>query len=452
MAQITRQQKYGAYTTVYVVVVVAVLAALNYLAFQNNKTFDTTANKRYSLSEQTVKIVKGLEQEVNISYWDEQQSFRAAEDLLSLYKNLSPKLKVEYNDAVKKPALARSAGVSALGTIIIESGDKREEAKSLTEEQITSALVRVLKGTTRTVCITQGAGERELDKTARDGYTAIKDLIEKDNFKLETLNLLEKAEIPERCTVTVVPGPKFDYPQEAVDVLKKTVESGGRVLFLLDPPFNVAKFKVSDNKALLDMLAGWGVKANRDLVVDLSRVGQMMGGAVLVNQYERHPIVQEMGKTPTVMGFARSLEIEEGKAARVEKLFSSLATSYSMKDLSKAELEPDPKKDTPGPFVMAVAGRYTSGEEKNEGRFVVVGNASFVENGYIRLYGNVDLFLNMLNWLTADEELISIRPKDPEDRRIQLDQGQLSTVIIVSQFVLPGIALLAAFLAWRRRR
>jgi ABC-type uncharacterized transport system involved in gliding motility auxiliary subunit len=452
MTNITRQQKYGAYTTVYVLVILAVLGALNYLAFKNNKTYDTTTSKRFSLSEQTQKVVRGLNKDVQITYWDEQQSFRNAQDVLSLYTNLSSKLKVEYNDAVKKPALARAAGVTTLGTIIVESGDKREEAKSLTEEQITSAIIRVLKGTTRTVCMAQGGGERELDKNARDGYTAIKELIEKDNYKLERINLLEKSEIPASCTVTVIAGPKFDYPQEAVNALKSKVESGGKVLFLMDPPFNVDKFKVSENKALLDMLGGWGVTLNKDLVVDLSRVGRMMGGAVLANKYESHPVVREMGQTPVVMGFARSLDAKSTDKATVEKLFSSLSSSFALTDLTKAEIEPDPDKDKQGPFTMAVAGKYNTGKENQEGRFIVLGNASFIENGYIRLYGNVDLFLNMLAWLAADEELISIRPKDPEDRRLQLDQGQLRTVIVVSQFVLPGLALAAAIWIWRKRR
>jgi ABC-type uncharacterized transport system involved in gliding motility auxiliary subunit len=452
MAKVTRQQKYGAYTTLYILVVVAALGALNYLAFKNNKTLDTTASKRFSLSEQTIKLVGGLKQDVQITYWDEQASFGPAKDLLTLYSNLSSKLKIEYNDAVKKPALARAAGVQSLGTIIVESGQRREEAKSLSEEQITSAIVRVLKGTTRTVCFAQGGGERDLEKNARDGYTAIKDLIEKDNFKLQTINLLEKSEIPGTCTVTVIAGPKFDYPQEAVAALKQNVETGGKVLFLLDPPFNVDKFKVSENKALLEMLGGWGVTMNKDLVVDLSRVGRMMGGAVLVNKYESHPIVREMGGQPVVMGFARSLEAKSTDKATVEKLFSSLTSSFAMTDLSKAEIEPNPEKDKQGPFLMAAAGRYNTGKENQDGRFVVVGNASFVENGYVRLYANMDLFLNMLAWLTADEELISIRPKDPEDRRIQLDQGQLQMVIVVSQFVLPALALAAAIAVWRKRR
>ncbi len=452
MANISRQQKYGAYTTVYILVILGVLGAINYLANKNNKTYDTTTAKRFSLSEQTQKVVRGLGQEVQITYWDEQQGFRNAQDVLSLYTNLSSKLKVEYNDAVKKPALARAAGVSSLGTIIVESGNKREEAKGLTEEQITSAIIRVLKGTTRTVCMAQGGGERDLDKNARDGYTAIKDLIEKDNYKLQRINLLEKSEIPESCTVTVVAGPKFDYPADAVNALKAKVESGGKVLFMVDPPFNMEKFKVSENKELVTMLGAWGVTLNRDLIVDLSRIGQRLGGAVLINKYESHPVVREMGQNPIIVAFARSVEGKSTDKATVEKLFASGPSSFSIADLTKAEIEPNPDKDKAGPFTLAVAGKYNTGKPNQEGRFIVLGSGSFVENGYISLGANVDMFLNMLAWLSADEELISIRPKDPEDRRIQLDQGQLRTVIIVSQFVLPALALVAAILVWRKRR
>jgi ABC-type uncharacterized transport system involved in gliding motility auxiliary subunit len=447
-----RQQKYSLYSTVYIIVVAGVLGIGNYLANKNNKTIDTTANKRYSLSDQTVKIVKGLDKEVLITYWDNADGFTAARDLLGQYTLLSSKLKVDYVDALKKPALARAAGITNLGTIVIESGKKREEAKSLSEEQITSAIVRVLKGTDRTVCFAQGGGEKQLDQSTRDGYSAVKDMVERDNYKVDTVNLLETATIPATCTVLVVPGPKFDYPAGAVETLKKHVEGGGKALFLLDPPFNVAKLRIAENKALVEVLGSWGVTLNKDLVVDLSRLGQMMGGAVLANRFDPHPIVREMGGRPVVMGFPRSLEAKSTDKTSVEKLFSSLPSSFALTNLSKAELEPDPSKDKRGPFPLAAAGSYRTGQEGKDGRFVVVGNSSFIENGSIQLYGNADLFLNMLAWLSADEDLISIRPKDPEDRRLQLEQGQMNTIIIVSQFVLPLIALGGAVYVWRKRR
>jgi ABC-type uncharacterized transport system involved in gliding motility auxiliary subunit len=221
---------------------------------------------------------------------------------------------------------------------------------------------------------------------------------------------------------------------------------------MLDPPFNVDKLKVAENKALVDVLAGWGVTLNKDLVVDLSRVGQMMGGAVLANKFEGHPIVREMSGRPVVMAFPRSMEGKSTDKSTVEKLFSSLSSSFALTDLTKAEIDPNPDKDKRGPFTMSVAGSYKTGQENKDGRFVVVGNSSFIDNGNIQLYGNSDLFLNMLAWLSADEDLISIRPKDPEDRRIQLEQGQMNTLIIVSQFVLPLIALGAAVWIWRKRR
>lgn len=447
-----RQKQYSIYSTFYVFVVIAVLGVANYLANKNNKTFDTTSNKRYSLSEQTTKVVKGLGKDVNITYWHGEEGAGAAKDVLAQYTALSSKLKVEYVDAIKKPTLARAAGITNLGTIVIESGTRREEAKGITEEQITSALVRVLKGTERTICFAQGGGEKDLDKSARDGYTAVKDAIERDNFKILKLNLLESSEIQSKCTALVIPGPKFDYPAASVDSLKKHVESGGKVLFMLDPPFQVEKLRVSENKALIDVLAGWGVTVNKDLVVDLSRVGQMMGGAVLANKFESHAVVREMGGRPVVMAFPRSMEGKSTDKTTVEKLFSSLSSSFALTDLSKAEIDPNPDKDKRGPFTMSVAGSYKTGQENKDGRFIVVGNSSFIDNGNIQLYGNSDLFLNMLAWLSADEDMISIRPKDPEDRRIQLDQGQLNTVIAVSQFVLPLIALGAAIYIWRKRR
>ncbi|WP_031496980.1 GldG family protein [Bryobacter aggregatus] len=447
-----RQRQYSIYSTFYVFVIIAVLGVANYLANKNNKTYDTTANKRYSLSDQTVKIVKGLKDDVNITYWDNSEGFGAARDILNQYTALSSKLKVEYADAVKKPALARAAGVTNFGTIVIESGKRREEAKGLTEEQITSALVRVLKGTDRTVCFAQGGGEKDLDKSTRDGFSAVKDLVEHDNYKIAKLNLLESSDIPAACTLVVIPGPRFDYPTASVDSLKKYVEGGGKALFMLDPPFNVEKLRVNENKALVDALASWGVTLNKDLVVDLSRVGQMMGGAVLAKDFDTHAVVSGMAGKPVVMSFPRSMEGKSTDKTTVEKLFSSMSSSFALTDLSKAELEPNPAKDKRGPFTMSVAGTYKTGQANKDGRFVVVGNSSFVDNGNVQLYGNSDLFLNMLAWLSADEDLISIRPKDPEDRRIQLEQGQMNTIIVVSQFVLPLIALGAAVYIWRKRR
>src|SRR3989440_2981936 len=105
-----RQTRYTAYATVYVLVVLAVLVVVNFLANRYDKSYDATANKQFSLSDQTIKVVKGLKNDVRVTYFDEQSRFPQGRDLLERYSSLSPKLHVEYVDPVKKPQIAKAAG------------------------------------------------------------------------------------------------------------------------------------------------------------------------------------------------------------------------------------------------------------------------------------------------------------------------------------------------------
>src|SRR5579862_2939780 len=122
----TRQTKYSAYLTVYILVIIAVLGVANFLANRYDKSYDATANKQFSLSEQTDKTVKGLKKDVSLTYFGETTSFPQARDLLGRYASLSPKLKVDYVDPVKKPQLARAADIHQEGTIVVDTGVKKE--------------------------------------------------------------------------------------------------------------------------------------------------------------------------------------------------------------------------------------------------------------------------------------------------------------------------------------
>ena len=153
-----RQTKYALYVLTYGLIILTIVVVLNVLADRYNKSYDSTSNKRFSLSEQTVKIVKGLKQPATITYYDQSTRFSQAKDQLDQYANLSPKIHVEYVDPDKKPELARAAGIKNYGTAVVQIGDRKEEAKSLTEEGVTGAFIRDLKTTTRTVCFVEGSG------------------------------------------------------------------------------------------------------------------------------------------------------------------------------------------------------------------------------------------------------------------------------------------------------
>src|SRR5579872_25986 len=242
-----RQTRYATYAATYVLIVIAAVVVANVLADRYNKSYDATANKRYSLSEQTAKIVKGLKQNATITYFNQSTHFREGKDILDQYANLSPKVQVKYVDPDKDPEVAREAGIRNFGTAIVQVGDKKEEAKSMNEEGITGAFIRDLKSNTRTVCFTSGSGEHQPDDRDREGLSTFKDLLAKDSYANKTINLLEKAEVPNDCTALVVAGPTRNFEQPEVDALKKYVENGGRAFFMLDPPLKLGRSEIADN-------------------------------------------------------------------------------------------------------------------------------------------------------------------------------------------------------------
>ncbi|MGA2183939.1 MAG: GldG family protein [Bryobacteraceae bacterium] len=449
-----RQTRYAAYATLYIVVILAVLVAANFLANRYNKSYDATANKRFTLSDQTAKVVGALKDEVRITYWDKSTNFQPGRDLLDRYSNLSRKVHVEYVDQ-SKPQLWRAAGIKSFGTATIDIGPKHEEAKTFDEEGITGAIVRALKGGQRTICFIQGNGEHQIDDSERSGFSQLKTVLEHDNYASKSINLLQKAEVPSDCTVVVVGGPTTDYAKPEIDALRKLVDAGGRALFLLDPPLRVLGREIADNAPLNDLLTSWGITPESNLVLDENPIGQLAGlgpEVPLVMNYESHPIVAPMKGTATAFPLTRALDTKHADKTSVDKLFSSSEGSFATTNLGPAEISADPKTSKTGPFTLAAAGTYTTGQPNKQGRFVVVGNSAWVSNGFLRFNGNRDLALNMMNWLSSDEDLISIRPKEQDDRRITVNRSQMMWIRSVSQFVLPLIVILMGIMVWWRRR
>jgi ABC-type uncharacterized transport system involved in gliding motility auxiliary subunit len=450
-----RQTKYGAYAGIYLLVVLAILVVVNILANRYNKSFDTTSNKRYSLSEQTQKIVKGLKQNATITYYNQSTHFQEGKDLLDEYANISPKVHIAYVDPDKSPELARAAGIRNFGTAVVQVGAKKEIAKDMTEEGITGAFIRDLKGTTRTVCFVTGSGEHQIDNTERDGLSHFKDLLAKDEYQAKSIDLLQTAQVPADCTTVVIAGPTHDYQQPQVDAIKSYVEGGGRAFFMLDPPIQFGNSEIASNDALSSLLESWGVILDKNMILDLNPVGQLAGlgpQVVLVTTYSSQPIVSDMRGSAVGIPLSRSLEIKDTGKTSVQKLFDSSGSSLATSNLSSPEVSVADPKNRKGPFTIAAAGTYNTGKENSQGRFVVAGSSSWAANRFLGFNGNSDLALNAMNWLSSDEDLISIRPKPPEDRRITMTRAQLILVRTVSQFVLPLIVVITGTMVWWKRR
>ena len=458
-----RQTKYGAYVAAYVLVVFALVALANWAVNRHaTKSWDLTATKQYSLSDQTRKIVRGLDREVTIHYFDRKDQFSQARDLLENYNHLSPRLSVEYVDPDHKPAIAKQYEITTYGTIILTSGNRREEANLLEEESITNTLIRLLKTGTKNVCFVEGHGEHGVDDTERQGFSGAKEALEDSHYAVRSISLLRQAKVPEDCSVVVVAGPETEYVEPEVEALRSFVEDGGRALFLLGP---------GGSEKLVELLAGWNVELKKDLVIDLNPLNQLFGADAtmpIISEYESHTITRELSRTATLMPFARSVQPgEEFKTGvTVETLFETSEESWATRFNPGMEtITLRREQATEGPIPLAVAGTVSGDEggtgetaegedssEKKEGRFVVIGSSGFPANNYMGFGGNRDLFVNITNWLSFDEDLISVRPKSPEDRRVNLTRAQMDYVYYLSVWGLPLLMVASGVAVWWRRR
>jgi ABC-type uncharacterized transport system involved in gliding motility auxiliary subunit len=240
-----------------------------------------------------------------------------------------------------------------------------------------------------------------------------------------------------------------------VDTIKKFVESGGRGFFMLDPPLKTGKPPVADNDALAKVLADWGVTLDKDMILDLNPLGQLVGvgpEVALVTKYGFQPIVEQMNGVSTGFPLARSLQTKNMDKTSVQQLFSSSDSSLATENLNSSTFNTQDPKNKKGPLPLAAAGTYTTDKPEKQGRFVVIGNSRWATNSFIDFNGNADLAMNSMNWLSSDEDLISIRPKPPEDRHITMTTNQMRWVRITSQFLLPLLVVFAGVSVWWRRR
>jgi len=449
-----QQARFGATAVLYTIVVLAVLVLVNWLANRYNKTYDTTSNKRFTLSQETQKLAHNLKSDATITYIDKSSGFEGARGMLDRYRNLSPKIHVQYIDYQKQPTVARSYGLRFPGTAFVEINGRREEAKALTEEGITGAFLKDLKGV-RKVCFVSGSREHALDGTDANGLSQLKTLLERDNYQAQSVTLLDKTEVPKECNVLVIAGPQSDYTANEVTAVKNYVTGGGRVMFLLDPPLDFARERISENKGLTDLLATWGVTEDKDLVLEQNPMGQLFGYGPeipLVNTYESHPIVNDLKGSFTGFPVSRSLQVKNGDKTTVEKLFSTTDRAIATTKLNSNEINPSDPSNKKGPFVLGAAGSYNTGNTNNPGRFVVIGGSGFITNGMLPFQGNRDLALNSINWLSSDEDLISIRPKPPEDRRLNVNQRQMNLFFYFDLIAIPLLIILGGVSIFVKRR
>ncbi len=447
----SRQAKYGLNTLLYSLIALAIVVVVNLIANRFVKQIDLTANQRYSLSPQTTKILSELQKDVELLYFDRQPDFGRMRDHLELYPIQSRRVKVTYVDPDREPSKAQQYNIKTYGTIVVATAEQHIESKGTQEEDITNTIIRVFKGGPKVIYFLTGHGERDIASDERLGYSAAKTALEESNYQVQTLSLMEQApKIPADGTVLIIAGAQKDLLEPEITAIKEYLLRGGRVFFLINP---------RTPPTLIGLLEQFGANVANNVVVDTSGLGRMFGTdelMPLVVQYTDHLVTKDLTNIATLFPFANAIQNSDKgmPGASFQLIANTTPNSWATKQVRAQQISFRRGEDIEGPLALLGAGTYKSPDaaESPEGRLVVSGSTELAANAILGFNGNRDLFLNAVNWLASDEDLIAIRPKDPEDRRVNLSPSQMNLIFYLALVGVPLVIVASGLGVWWRRR
>jgi ABC-type uncharacterized transport system involved in gliding motility auxiliary subunit len=464
-----RQARYGTLAGVSILVVLGILVAINYIGARQNKRWDLTSNKQFSLSDQSRNVAVKLDAPLQVRVFAQEPEFQTFRDKLKEYEYASKNVSVEYVDPDKKPSIARQNQIQQYGTIVFEYKGRTERVTSSTEQDLTNAIIKVVSGQQRKIYFTQGHGERDTASQDRDGYGSIAAALGRENYGIDKVVIAQAGSLPDDASVVIAAGPRIDFFPNEIEALKTYLGKNGKLLLELDPPDK------PDSQPLTNLIAlahDWGFEVGNNVVVDASGMGRLIGtdaSVPVVSSYPPHPITERFNFL-TAFPLARSITPVMGgvNGHNAQTFLETGPKSWAEADirgmLTTGEVSLDEGKgDKKGPIpIGAVVTAASSTPDtakppadapsKAETRVAVIGDSDFAANAGLGIQGNRDLFLNTIGWLSQQENLIAIRPKEADDRRITLTATQQNNILWLSLLIIPGFIFASGVYTWWRRR
>lgn len=468
----TRQStKYGLNLLVTVVVLLAIIGLVEVISARHNKRFDLTPEKMHTLSPLTKKVLKALNKEVKVIIFYQRDQIFEFRDLLKKYGDETSKISYQFFNLNQNPGKAKEYGITGYGAIAVESQGKRRTFNYCTEENVTNGIISVTREEKEVIYFIKGHGEGDFTNLdERVGYSHVSFALEREGYAVKSLLLLRKEKVPEDASVLIINGPQEEFLPTELQAISDYVLGGGRVLFMIDP-YTVPH--------LVNYLKDYNILVSKDMVVD--KESKLFAGDIfspLVFPSRRHPITENINKV-MVFPLVCSVEIiSPPKSERVDTKSLAQTSPGSWAEINRKSIAQGEElyfqewEDKKGPIsVVAVAEVYGRAEKKTKeevseeeeqkegetpiGRVVVCGDSDFASNLYFTVLGNKDFFLNTINWLSEEEQLISIRHKTEQTYPFSplfLTENQKKVIFWFSVVIQPLLILSIGIFIYTRRK
>nr|BAL57221.1 hypothetical conserved protein [uncultured Chloroflexota bacterium]BAL58039.1 hypothetical conserved protein [uncultured Chloroflexota bacterium] len=450
-----RQARYGSNTLVMSLAFVGILIAVNVIAYQNQQTWDITEDKQHTLAPETLRALNTLPEPISATAFYSANMAVSAEEarkLLQDFQNNSKgKFSYTFIDPVQNPVAAQEAGITGDGKIVLRMGDRKEIVSYASETELVRAIIRLITPEQRVVYFLTGHGEADPEGSSQKSILRAAQALKDKNYTVKTLNLAAQRQIPEDARALVIAGPDKPLLAEEVSLVKSYLENGG-ALILLQDPLPLTHF--GDAADPLDdyLRQEWGIVLDNDLIFDLSSNQPLL--AITATYNTEHPVTRGLNMI-AILPQARSLSTPtQPENVTQTSLVQTARSSWGETDfeaLKNNQARFDEQADIPGPLTLAVAAENS----KTNGKVVVIGNSSFIQDNFFDSYGNSDLFLNAVDWTAQQQNLIDITPRTPRQRTFIIPtQWQWVSIFLASICFLPGLIAIAGIVTWfaRRRR
>ncbi len=452
----SRNAAYGFNSIISTILIVGIVGVVNYISFNYPLKADLTKNKVHSLSDQTIKTVKGLQQPVKAIYYSKLPQREQVRPLLDNMRGLSTQFEVEYIDPDKEPTRAKQAGVRKYGTLQLQVGERDTKLEEVTEEKVTNALIKLLKKKAPVLCSLIDHGEKSFSNNQAEGFELAKKALNDQAYEVRDLSLIKEGKVPADCDAIAILGPTKAFFEQEVKLLREYLDNGGRALIAVDINLKGSEF----SPELVSILKAWYVDTQLALVVDpLSRMlGVNEAVPILATYSKDHPITKEF-QANSYFPFTRPVDVLEGAppSLNVQWLAKTTPKSWAeqgLKQLAQGQAQFQQGQDKVGPINVAVAvqGKQKDSKAEKNTRLVVFGSSNFAANQYARFGGNMDLFLNSISWLMEDESLISIRAKEDGPGKVELSQRQGTVIYLLTVILIPLLTAVSGVVIWAIRR
>ncbi len=471
-----------------------ILLMVNVLGLRYAQRIDLSENQVNSLAPQSQTAIKGLKQPVKLwAFTPGGAKAPQLNDLFENYRRIDPdRFTFEFVDPKQRPTLAEKFGVKSIGELHLESGDRRQFIQNVlqddvSESKLTNALIRLDNNQKDTLYFIDGHGEQNLTK-----LSVAAQLLADRNYVTKPLNLTQG--LPSDAKTIVLAGPQRGLLPTEVTTLKTHLNGGGSLLVLVDP---------NTQPDLEDLLTDWGLRLDDRLIIEGGQGGaSAISGAgptvPIVTTYGDHPITQDFGNGYSLYPIARALLISAKPGITTRKILETGPETWAEKDFQGSTVRFDASADLKGPLTLGVAMNRSISPETNpetkptpspsetpsetpvspetaspspsvspspgsspppalppspESRLVVIGNSSFITDGYISQQLNPDVFTNSIAWLSQRQTTdLTIAPKKSTERRLLLTDGVFRSMMLLALFGFPAIGFgMAGVLWWRRR-